>query len=207
MKYSRVLGFLFFLFFFNTFSQNDSTSNLEFGFGRSIHGTGDTPGYYFGFNYLNSISNKWHFQIGFEGTLNDSPDFGLIFEDDLGNVFDGSLHTVTSGFQLVSGVKYNFIQNSRHELGIGLLAIFRYQATSLSDVIDTLFPPITNLPFPVRNIIRFGPGRTFAVGGSIRLQYRYIFNNDFYLGINGAIQTDTNGDTIPNYFLTFGKTF
>lgn len=207
MKY-LVIGIFYLLIFSNpSFGQDDSNSYLEFSFGRSVHGTGDTPGYHYGFNYGEPISKKWYFQIGFEGSLNDEPDFLLFYEDEVGNVFDASLHTVTAGFQLIAGLKYNFLQTSTQELGIIILPILRYQATSLSDSYDTLFPAITGLPFPVRNITRFGSGRTFAFGGSIRLGYKYYLSNRFYLGVNGALQTDTNGDTLTSYFLTFGKKF
>jgi hypothetical protein len=207
MKYIFITVVFFLIFSNFSFSQNDSTSYLEFSFGPSMHGTGDTSGYYYGFNYGQSISTKWYFQIGFEGSLNDEPDFLLFYQDQAGNTIDASLHTVTSGFQLAAGLKYNFIQVSNHELGLAILPIFRYQATSLSDSYDTLFPAITDLPFPVRNIIRLDSGRTLAFGGSLRLGYKYFIGNNFYLGANGAIQTDTNGDTLTSYFLTFGKRF
>ncbi len=188
-------------------AQNKNSVFLELSFGRSLHGTGDTSGYHYGFTYGQSFSKKFYWQLGLEGTLNDVLDFPLFYQDDLGNRFDASLHTVTAGFQVVSGIKYNLVQSSNHEVGIALLPVFRYQATSLSDLYDTLFPPLTGLPIPVRNIVRISPGRTFTVGASLRLQYRYVFENNLSLGINGAFQSDTNGDTLPSYFITFGKRF
>ena len=206
MKNSLIFILLIFCKSF-IFGQDKKPSYLEFGLGRSIHGTGDTPGYHYGFSFGQAFSKKMYWQIGFEGTLNDTPDFLLTYVDDLGNVYDASLHTVTAGFQLISGIRYNFIQSSNHQFGVSLLPVFRYQATSLSDFYATLYPTLTGLPIPVRDITRIEPGRTFALGVTLRLQYNYLFDNNFYLGINGAFQTDTNGDTIPSYFLTIGKKF
>ncbi|NKI32793.1 hypothetical protein [Croceivirga thetidis] len=188
-------------------AQNNSEFNLEFVAGLNTHGTGDIPGYQFGFIYGQSVSNKLHLQIGFEGTLNDKPDFELFYENQSGNLIDASLHTVTSGMQLIFGLKYNFVQTTNHEFGVSLLPLVRYQATSLSDSYDTLFPAITDLPFPVRNIIRIEPGRTFAVGAGLRLGYSCNFGNSLFLGINGGFQGDTNEDTIVSYFLSVGKKF
>ena len=187
--------------------QNEQQSYLEFSFGRSIHGTGDTPGFHYGFSYGQEFSKKLHWQLGFEGTLNDTPDFLLFYEQPDGERVDASLHTVTAGYQLVVGAKYNLIQSNKHQFGLALLPIFRYQATSLSDVYATLFPAITDLPIPVRDIVRLSPGRTFAVGASLRLHYNFHIGNDFYLGLLGAFQVDTNGDTIPQLGLVLGKRF
>ncbi|MGO4919558.1 hypothetical protein [Maribacter spongiicola] len=202
---------LFFVFTLLTtlsiYSQNNNASYLEFMFGRSIHGSGDTPGYHYGFNYGNDLSNKLYWQLGFEGTLNDTPDFLLTYEDSQGNVYDGSLHTVTAGYQLVLGLRYNFVETNRHKFGISILSVYRYQATSLSDIYSTLYPAATNLPIPVRNIIRFESGRTFAFGGSLRLHYSYEIANSYSLGIVAAFQADINEDTIPHYSLKIGKSF
>ncbi len=188
-------------------SQNNNMAFLEASFGRSIHGSGDTPGYHYGFAYGQEFSRKLFWQIGFEGTLNDSPDFLLTYQDPQGKVHDASLHTVTAGFQIVPGIKYNFVQSDYHQFGISVLSVFRYQATSLSDFYITLYPALTNLPVPVRDITRIEPGRTFAVGGSLRVNYQYNFGKDFFVGVMGAFQIDTNGDTLPHYSLRFGKIF
>lgn len=202
---------LFFVFTLLTtlsiYSQNNDASYLEFMFGRSIHGSADIPGYHYGFNYGQELSKKLYWQLGFEGTLNDTPDYLLTYEDSEGNVYDGSLHTVTAGYQLVLGFRYNFIEMNRHKLGATILSVFRYQASSLSDFYITLYPAATNLPIPVRDITRLEPGRTFAFGGSLRLYYSYEIANSYFLGIVAATQTDTNGDTIPHYSLKIGKSF
>lgn len=207
MKYLLLVISSICIFTTKLYSQDNSTSYVDFSFGGSYTGTGDASGFHYGFTFGKALSKKLFWQIGFEGTLHDQPDFLLFYEDAEGNTFDGSLHTVTAGFQVISGLKYNFLQTSNHEFGLALLPMIRYQATSISDIVDTLFPPITDLPFPVRNLIRLNSGRSVSVGISTRIQYRYIFENNLYLGLNGAFQTDTKGDNISSYFLSFGKKF
>ncbi len=205
----RVFTSILFVVFYivSTTAQQEKPAYLEFSFGRSQHGSGDIPGFHYGFNYGEQFGKRFFWQLGFEGTINDMPDFLLFYELPNGEIVDASLHTVIAGYQLTTGVNYNFIQSTRHELGLALLPLFRYQATSLSDAYDTLFPALTNLPFPVRNIFRFEPGRTFSVGGSVRLQYQFNFSEKYYVGLFGAFQTDTNGDTLPHYSLRIGRTF
>ncbi|MDO6472537.1 hypothetical protein [Maribacter sp. 1_MG-2023] len=76
---------LFFIFTLLTtlsiYSQNNDDSYLEFMFGRSVHGSADIPGYHYGFNYGQELSKKSYWQLGFEGTLNDTPDYLLTYKD------------------------------------------------------------------------------------------------------------------------------
>ncbi|MBU3027793.1 hypothetical protein [Zobellia galactanivorans] len=185
--------------------QNEPKSYLEFSFGLSRHGTGDITGYHFGTNYGKEFSNKFYWQLGFEGTLNDSPYTPLFYELSDGERVDATLHTVTAGFQLVTGIRYNFIQTTNQRFGLSILPLFRYQATSLMDLDSVLYPAGTDLPYPVRSSIRFSPARTFAVGASLRLNYYFQIGDSFYLGLLGAVQFDSNSDTIPHFGLVFGK--
>ena len=188
--------------------QNEPKSYLEFSFGRGVHGTGDTPGFHYGFSYGQEFKRKLYWQLGFEGTLNDSPDFFLFYELTNGERVDASLHTLTAGYQLVTGIKYNFFQSDIHQFGVALLPIFRLSShIPLAMYIATLFPAITGLPIPVRDIVRFSPGRTFAVGASLRLHYNFHIGNKFHLGLLGALQADTNGDTISHYGLVLDRKF
>ena len=141
--------------------------------------------------------------MGFEGTLNDSPYTPLFYELSDGERVDATLHTVTSGFQIVTGIRYNFIQTTTQRFALSILPLFRYQATSLMDLDSVLFPVGTDLPYPVRSSIRFSPARTFAVGASLRLNYNFQIGDSFYLGLFGAVQFDSNRDTIPYFGLVF----
>ncbi len=205
---NKIIGCILFLLpFYVLQGQSESKPYVEFSFGRSIHGTGDTPGYHYGFSFGQEFSRKFYWQLGFEGTLNDSPDFLLFYELRDGERVDASLHTVTAGFQIVGGIKYNFVETSTQQLGLAILPLLRYQATSLSDINSVLFPGATGLPIPLRNSVRFSSGRTFSVGASLRLSYTVHMGNTYYLGMLGAVQWDTNGDSLPHFGLVFGKRF
>lgn len=195
------------LFGFTLQGQDVKKSFIQFNFGIGTHGSGDIAGYQYGISYAQEFRKKLYLQVGFDGSLHDTSEVQLFFEDDRGNSFDSTLHSVTAGFQLMAGLKYNIIESNSHEFGLSLLPFFRYQATSLNDMVDTLFPPITDLPVPVRVIIRTDPARTTAVGGSLRLAYQYNLENSFFVGFIGAFQGDTNGDIISNVSLKFGKFF
>lgn len=206
MKKYLIISFLV-IPFLAIHGQNELKSYIEFSFGPSIHGTGDTPGYHYGINYGQQLSKKMYWQFGFEGTLNDTAEIPLFYEQSNGERVDATLHTVTAGFQVVTGIKYNLIQTDSQQFGLSILPLARYQATSLMDINSVLFPGGTGLPIPVRNSIRFSPGRTFTAGASIRLNYNFQFGNNFYLGLLGAAQTDLNSDTITYLGLVLGKKF
>ena len=192
---------------FFVYGQNEQEFYLEFSFGLSKHGSGDTSGYHYGINYGEEFSNKLYWQLGFEGTINDAPYFELYYEFPDGEQVDATLHTVTAGFQIAAGIKYNFIQTTNQQFGISFLPLFRYQATSLMDRDTVLYPAATGLPIPTRESVRYEPARTFAIGGSLRINYNFIIGNDFYLGLLGAFQIDSNGDTLPHFNLVLGKRF
>jgi len=185
---------------FSASSQTTKISNLEFNFGWAKIGTGDINGFLYGAQYHQSFGKKIYWVVGFEGTFHDDPTGNQLFFELEGERFDSTI-------QLVTGIKYNFMENSTHTFGVYALPLLRYQATSINDLVDTLFPPITDLPFPVRVLINEEPSRTLSVGGTIRFNYNYTFNKDLYLGLLAGFQTDTNGDTMINAGVTFGKRF
>jgi len=207
MPKSNIIFIISSLIFFNLRAQNGNASFVELNLGLSRHGTGDLPGYLYGFSYGEEFGNKLFWQVGLEGSTNDQEDFPLTFMDEDGNEFDSTLHEVISGFQLVSGLKYNIVQSTYHQFGISLFAMGRYQATSFDGEIITLFPGFTDLPYPVRLFRRREPSRTISFGGSLRINYQYNIGNNLFLGVLGAVQTDTNGDTLSNISLRFGKIF
>jgi len=145
--------------------------------------------------------------VGFEGTFHDDPAGDQLFFEVEGETIDGTIRFVTAGMQFVTCIKYNFLENYKNTFGIYILPLLRYQATSINDVIITVYPILTDLPIPVRVLENSEPSRTLSVGGAIRFNYNYTFNKGLYLGVLTGFQTDTNGDTIINAGLTFGKRF
>ncbi|MDX5584537.1 MAG: hypothetical protein QNK20_06320 [Aureibaculum sp.] len=205
MKYTLVVS-LFFTFFLGH-SQEPNKSTIEFSFGWAKNGTGDINGFLYGAQYQQSFSKKVYWVVGFEGTFHDNPLGDQLFFELDGEKFDSTIRFVTAGMQLATGIKYNFSENDKSTFGIYVLPILRYQSTSINDIISTEYPIGTGLPIPVRILINEEPSRTLSFGGALRLNYNYIFNKGLYLGILAGFQTDTNGDSMINAGLTFGKRF
>jgi hypothetical protein len=187
---------------------NKKNAIALFNFGRSFNGTGDIWGFQYGLTYAKYFGEKkTYWSIGFEGTLHDDEQIDYFFVDDQGNNRDGKSRYVTSGLQLIGGIGYQFIKSSRHDLGLSVGSLLRYQSSSIPDVVTTLFPALTNLPSPVQIVEFREPFRTLSLGAVLKLNYYYKFENDFILGLTGGFQTDTNGDTISYISLGVGKRF
>ena len=183
----------------------DRPVSLEINLGRSFHGTGDIPGFHLGFTYTTPVSNKLHWFVGLEGTLHDKIINRLEFQNPVtGELLNSNLNGVTGGLQVTGGIQYNFIQRTKHNFGVSLGTVLRYQATSLNDFIEIDFPAATGLPIPVRVIVNYEPHRTFAVGGLLKMHYNYTIGNKYLIGFVGGSQLDTNEDIIHYVSLNFG---
>lgn len=205
MKKLILLSFIFIISI--AYSQTTKKSKLEAHFNWARHGTGDMNGFLYGINYQQSFGKKVYWVVGFEGTFHDDPDgIPLTFESE-GVTYNSDIRYVIAGMQLVGGIKYNVLQNTKHSLGVSVLSLLRYQANSMNDLVITSYPAATDLPVPVRILINEEPARTFAVGGIIRLHYNYTFGKNFYTGIQAGFQADTNEDNVIQAGLKFGKTF
>ncbi|MGB3775469.1 MAG: hypothetical protein WA951_09460, partial [Leeuwenhoekiella sp.] len=176
-------------------------------FGRNFHGTGDISGYQYGISYNNYFSKRFFKTLAFEGTLNDKQGLLLVYEDPDGRTIDGTLNNVTGGFQLLGGLGFSFIRSQKHTAGISLSALARYQATSINDAQEVLYPALTDFPVPIRFIYNEERQRTLAVGGALKLFYTYQFKSNWLINLTGSFQQDTNGDTISAAMLGIGKAF
>ncbi|MCB0459371.1 MAG: hypothetical protein KDC74_05050 [Flavobacteriaceae bacterium] len=205
MKYIILLLSIFYVNIL--IGQKEHKSSIEMSFGWAKHGTGDISGVLYGFQYHQSFGKNIYWVAGLEGTLHHDPNGDMLFFEYEGVTFDSTIRFVTSGIQLVGGIKYNFAEGNKHTFGIYLLPFLRYQVTSINNNILTEYPASTGLPFPVRVIWNNEPSKTISPGGAVRLNYKYQFNKGFYFGTIAGIQTDTNGDTMVEAGLTFGKSF
>ena len=204
-KYIFIL--VVFLFFYESRGQTDPTHSFDLILGYGTHGSGDLKGYQYGFQYAKEISKRWRWALEFSGSLHDGADDKLIFQDELGNDVDATLHFVIGGIQTGFGLGYSFVKSHKHGLAVTVLPIVRYQATSISDLIVTLSPGATDLPFPVRNLVRFEPARTLSLGSVFRLKYLYSMKNKYTIGLGVTFQTDTNEDSIVGTMISVGKRF
>ncbi|MFV0604631.1 MAG: hypothetical protein ACK5NK_02205 [Niabella sp.] len=194
---------LFFIILFQVIYAQKSTiySNVN----RSAHGSGDMTGIAFDIGYKEKLREKinWYGEIG---ASSHDVSFYESYIDNNSDLIDASLRFVTSGMQLSGGFSCNPIQIP-NDLNLQIGVVLRYQTSSLPSSVATYYPIVTNLPFPAHAFEQYEPMRTFAVGGKIAVGYSYTFKNNFFAGINGTYQTDTNGDSIYGYGLTIGKRF
>ncbi|MGC1514552.1 MAG: hypothetical protein WA810_03170 [Maribacter sp.] len=184
---------------------NDSYAFINVG--RSFTGTGDLNGLIFGVTYGKYMGKKFNWDASLESTLHDNEEIDYFFTDESGNSFVGKSRYVTGGFQLVSTLGYTFSLGNRHELGLALGPLVRYQSSSVPDAIGVFYPAITGLPRPVQIVEFTDAFKTISLGGTFRLRYHYKVNNALFLGLIGGLQTDTNGDTISYYSLLLGRRF
>lgn len=198
--------FICLLFFsYGCLSQNANEQNsLSAEFGRSLHGTGDISGFNYGLRYNKYLNKRFDLIVAFEGNLNDREATPFIWEDPNGNVYDSTLHDVVAGFQLNIGIGFNIINSNKHKFGINPSVLGRYQANSvLGDrIID--YPILTGFPVPIRYLIRNEPGRTYAIGYSVRFYYHYKISDKYLMGISPGFQNDSKGDTMLLTTFMFG---
>ena len=200
------LSILFF-FPFVLFSQTKSpTDQIQVIAGRSTHGTGDMRGIIFITEYTKYFKKHLFWTMALGGTIHDGST-PLIFDDQYGNAIDGSIRYTTAGVQTTSHLGYNFIRTSRHELGIKLGTLLRYQSSSYYDQVSVYYPLATRLPAPVISFENKTPQKTYAFGGSSQILYNYTVSKAISLGMQAGFQTDTNGDTITQAAFTIGKRF
>jgi hypothetical protein len=197
--------FLFFLVVFNTAVFAQKNSHIELNVVRSVHGTGDISGFNFAGNYISSINKSFSLVFSFGGSTHSDKDV-LIFDVD-DRVIDGSILYTTSGIQVGFGFGYNFINANRHKFVLRLVPFGRYQSTSIPDVSTILYPPLTELPFPVIVFENNSPSETIAAGIESDLIYNFKLNNTISINLLCSLQFDTNGDTIRGFGLGIVKSF
>lgn len=174
--------------------------------GWSKHGSGDLTGFCYGFHYNKYIKPKLSWQLSVEGNMYDgfSP---LFYNDQNATVIDGSYRYSISGLQVGYNGRYSFLKNAKSEAIVSVGGFMRYQLSSASDVVNVIYPAITNLPIPVYYFQNTTPVRTMAVGAYPKVEYNYTFKKKITVGVIAGFQFDTNGDNIMNVSLSLGKRF
>jgi hypothetical protein len=179
---------------------------LQFSFGSSKHGTGDIKGLSYKFDYTKYFKKKLSWQIGLGGDIHDGVT-PLYFEYPAGNQIDGSYKYTTAGLQLGMDIRYSILKTDLHEIVLSAGGLVRYQTSSSSDVINILYSPITNLPYPVIVLENTTPQKTISVGATPKFGYNYTIKKKIAIGFLSGFQFDTNGDTILQFFLTLSRRF
>jgi hypothetical protein len=179
---------------------------LGVGLAKSKHGLGDVSGLAFNteLSWRQHKSIYWTATVG--GSIHDG-EKALLYTAPAGNTVDGSIRHTTAGVQASWGPGYQFFKHTRHEAGLNLGVLLRYQSTSYFDVVTILYPPITGLPIPVVYFENLTPARSFALGGKGGISYSFITRRNLVFRLSGEFQIDTNGDVLSQTGLTFGKRF
>jgi len=174
--------------------------------GYSKHGSGDYKGIVFGAEYIHYQTRKLSLTYSFRSTINDGKETIIVHNTTTGTSNDASIRFTTAGVQLGVNGGLSMIRTQHHELMLSLGAFGRYQSASNgSDGYSLYYPQVTGQPTVLVGYDNRTPQNTFAFGGIGQLYYNYTFKCKFYLGILGAVQTDTNGDVIPQACLSVGR--
>ncbi|MFV0605523.1 MAG: hypothetical protein ACK5NK_06725 [Niabella sp.] len=197
-----IIGIVFLITFWSNIvsAQNGVYADID----KANHGTGDLRGISVSIGYEKFFKKKlaWFSEFGTDITDREDPLNYTLNNRDI----NGSLRYTTAGVQLNGGIAAFPLKN-KNEVKISLGGIFRYQSSSLPYSHETVYPPLLNYPYPLNGFQQEDNMRTFTLGGKLRFGYAYHFQIGFVLGVNGYIQTDTNGDSIYGYGLTIGKRF
>ena len=182
------------------------SKQVQFAFGSSKHGTGDLKGLSYKFEYAKYFKKKLSWQIGLGGDIYDgiSP---LYFEYPAGNPIDASYRYTTAGLQLGIDIRYSVFKTDLHEIILSAGGLVRYQTSSVSDAVNILYSPITNLPYPVIVLQNTTPQNTISIGASPEFGYTYTIKKKLGIGFLSGFQFDTNGDTILHFLLSLSRRF
>ena len=174
--------------------------------GYSRHGSGDMDGIVFGADYTRYLSHAFSLNINIRGTINATHhDYSYTNPTTLHQT-DASIRSTTAGAQLGINAQLSALRSLHHEVMFSLGGFGRYQSASL-DGYGVMYPPATGYPEMVFSMYNSGKQNTISAGLLLQLHYNFTFNNNLLLGIKGGIQTDTEGDLIPQAALSVGKRF
>lgn len=179
---------------------------IQFIGGYSRHGSGDMDGIVFGAEYTRYLSHVFSLNINIRGTINHShSDYSYTNPATLIKS-DASVRFTTAGAQLGINAQLSALRSLHHEIMFSLGGFGRYQSAS-PDGYSVMYPPATGYPEMVFSLYNWNKQNTMSAGLLFQLHYNFTFNNNLLLGIKGGIQTDTEGDLIPQAALSIGKRF
>jgi hypothetical protein len=161
----------------------------------------DIKGPIFSVEYFSSLKSNWFFLGNIGATIHSEKGFPISFIYNNQNI-DATIYETTAGMQAMAQIGYSFINNPKHFCGIRSGILVRYQSSSSTSVVYTLFPAETNLPFPVYVFDKINPQKTYSVGLSGQIFYTYKLNKKLGIGFLGGFQFDSNGDNISQLSLS-----
>lgn len=175
-------------------------------FGYSHHGSGDMKGIIFGASYTRYLSHHFSLNINLLGTIHHKQDNYSYPGPTAGTRTEGAIRFTTAGVQLGIDAQLSMLRSLHHEIIFSLGGFGRYQSSS-PDGYGVTPPQTSGIPEVLFSLYNWNPQNTIAAGGLLQFHYNFTFNNNMVLGLKAGIQTDTNGDLIPQAGLTIGKRF
>lgn len=174
--------------------------------GYSRHGSGDMDGIVFGADYTRYLSHAFSLNINIRGTINHDKDDYTYTNPTTHIRTDASVPFTTAGAQLGINAQLSALRSIHHEIMFSLGGFGRYQSAS-PDGYSVTSPQTSGNPEFLFNFYNWNKQNTISAGLLFQLHYNFTFNNNLLLGIKGGIQTDTEGDLIPQAALSIGKRF
>ena len=181
--------------------------SIRFHIGSARLGTGNIRGIVQSIEFEKYFRRKlsWSAEIGSSVHSSSFPEFAIMPDGE--KIYISYRYTV-AGLQLSGKGGYSFIRTNKSNFGLKIGALLRYQSSSLSNEVTTLYPAGSGLQYPVLIVINTEPQNTYAFGGSFQIFYNYAIKQKILLGLNTGFQADTNGDTMfPQLCLTIGYRF
>ena len=193
----------------SSFAQDVLPKNaLQFAAGYSRHGSGDLGGFVFGTEYIRYKTRTFSLNYNFRAGINFGKDEIMVHNNTTGTTKDQSIRYTTAGVQAGVNGQLSFVRTKRTEMLVSLGAFGRFQSASNgSDGYSLYMPSATGIPSVLVEYDNRTPQNTVAFGGIFQLQYKYHFNNKYFLGIGPGFQTDTNGDAILQGVAMVGRRF
>ncbi|NDP23028.1 MAG: DUF481 domain-containing protein [Paludibacter sp.] len=201
MKY--LFFFVFLIVSYKGVSQKKiSTYNKSFQFdiGTSFNGSGDLGGFVVYSEYNKYFKKHFSYSVGLGATFHDNSSISN------NSIDERSLYITIAGLEVLGKIGYSFVKTNKHDLGVKLGVLIRYQSNS-TDSYETDYPPYNGYNVPIVIIVNNEPQRSLSLGGIAQLYYNYSINEKIFVGTSGSFQSDTNEDAISKLSLTFGMRF
>jgi len=186
-----------------------SDNNLKrvgvFSSGASFLSNGDLKGFYINSSIQKSF-NKWVYSGNITTSIHDK-EYNVFYQDNAGQTRDASIRNTVVGVQVGALLSRNLILREKESFLLGIGILVRYQTSSLYDRYFILYPSVTGLNNPVLLLDNFQSMRSLAIGGIIRMEYKYAFTPTWNLGGEVSFQIDTKSNILFNRGLCLGYTF
>ena len=189
MKHFLLLSVLVFLLA-NVVKSQTYEHRLLIGGGKSMHGTGDLPGYSF-FNQLDIQLNKRFFL---------SPGIQFTNHADKYYLSEFELNYVTAGTNIFTNINYFILNKTRHQVAIGAGPLLRFQNSSVPSYVAS------GLGASGAQVLtlQYDKLRSTSFGYNISPSYYYQFSTKCFLGAKLILQNDTEADVILSSMALIG---